>query len=206
MATTGPEATRERILAAALEVFAERGFEGARTREIASRAGVQLGLLRYHFGPKEQLWRAAVDRAFARMRAALREPLDDASLGHDSVRIGRLVRAHVRFVARHPEFVRLMLDEGKRKGPRMRWLVDRHVRPLYETVLEGVAVPSARGPLTRLPPAHLFYLLTGSMELLFHQAAECRRLAGVDPTDPDVVEAHARAVEHLLLRGLGLAP
>ena len=40
-----PDGTRERILAAALEVFAERGFDGARTRDIAERAGANLGLI-----------------------------------------------------------------------------------------------------------------------------------------------------------------
>src|SRR5262249_59073029 len=50
---------RERILHAALDVFAERGFEGARTREIAERAGANLGLGSYYFGGKERLWRGS---------------------------------------------------------------------------------------------------------------------------------------------------
>ena len=45
-----------------------------------------------------------------------------------------LSRTWVRFVAGHPEFVRIMHDEGKHDGPRLRWLVDRHVRPLYEGI------------------------------------------------------------------------
>ncbi|MGH1505608.1 MAG: helix-turn-helix domain-containing protein, partial [Acidimicrobiales bacterium] len=45
--------TRARILAAAVEVFAERSFDGASTREIASRAEVTQPLLNYHFQSKE---------------------------------------------------------------------------------------------------------------------------------------------------------
>ena len=59
------DGTRERILAAALAVFAARGFEGARTREIADRADANLGLIKYYFNDKERLWKAAVSRAFA---------------------------------------------------------------------------------------------------------------------------------------------
>ena len=71
--TTRPSAdsTRERILDAALDVFAERSFDGASTREIALRSGVTQPLLNYHFSTKVELWRAAVDRLFALLTSTL---------------------------------------------------------------------------------------------------------------------------------------
>ena len=51
-------------------------------------------------------------------------------LGDDD-RLRLMIRDHVRFVARHPEFVRIMHDVGKRPGPRTEWLVETHVAPLY---------------------------------------------------------------------------
>ena len=59
-------------LEAALEVFSERGFDGATTRDIAARAATNLGLITYYFDSKEKLWRAAVDRVFGGLVAALR--------------------------------------------------------------------------------------------------------------------------------------
>jgi TetR/AcrR family transcriptional regulator len=192
--------TRERILRAALASFAERGFDGATTREIASRAGVTLGLLQYHFGGKSALWRAAVDRAFAELRAGLEAVLDDPGPADARERLRRLIRGHVAFVARRPEFVRLMHEEGKRGGPRMRWLVDRHVRPLYEALLPMIERAQREGVLPQgIEPFHFVYILAGSVGVIFHQAEECRRLAGVDPEEEGAVEAHARAVEHLFL-------
>lgn len=47
--------TRERLLDAALELFAERGFEATTTKLIAERAGVPNGLIYYYFGTKEKL-------------------------------------------------------------------------------------------------------------------------------------------------------
>ncbi|MEQ7004959.1 TetR family transcriptional regulator [Actinopolymorpha sp. B17G11] len=55
-----PEFNREAILAAAAQVFAERGYQQATLREIARRAGVTHGLVVRHFGTKEQLFLAAV--------------------------------------------------------------------------------------------------------------------------------------------------
>jgi len=53
-----PEATRERILDAALDLFGERGPTGTTVRDIAARAGVNVAAISYHFGGKDELYRA----------------------------------------------------------------------------------------------------------------------------------------------------
>ena len=64
-----PALTRERILAAAREAFAESGYDATSMRRIAAAAGVDPALLHHHFGTKEQLF-----------LAALRAPADPAQL------------------------------------------------------------------------------------------------------------------------------
>lgn len=58
------ERSREVILQAAIELFAERGVSGATIAEITRRAGVAQGLVNYHFGGKDQLIAAVIDRWF----------------------------------------------------------------------------------------------------------------------------------------------
>jgi AcrR family transcriptional regulator len=53
---------RAQILDAAFEVFSEKGFHGARTRDLAKRAGVSEALVFSHFPTKEALIRAIIDR------------------------------------------------------------------------------------------------------------------------------------------------
>jgi len=190
--------TEARILDAALAVFAERGFEGARTRDIAERAGANLGLLTYYFQDKEGLWRAAVSRAFARLQGELAEALKPDPEADAERSLEHLVRRFVHFVARNPEFMQLMNDEGKRDGPRMRWLADRFVRPLYEAIRTRVEHAQARGQLPPIAPANLHYLVLGAAGLPFSQAAECRRVTGVDPTSAAFVEAHVEALLRLM--------
>ncbi|MEI8413128.1 MULTISPECIES: TetR/AcrR family transcriptional regulator [unclassified Kribbella] len=56
------ERSRERILAAALEVFAAKGYEAASISEITAAAGVSRGLVSYYFATKEQLAAELLDR------------------------------------------------------------------------------------------------------------------------------------------------
>jgi AcrR family transcriptional regulator len=194
----------ERILEAALRTFAEKGFDGATTRVIAKRAGVPVGLLQYHFGGKQKLWQAAVDRAFGEINYGLDDAAPRSDDAKDEVaRIRAGIRAHVQFVARHPEFVRLMHDEGKRRGLRMRWLVDRHVKPMFDRLERMVERLQELGRLPAdVAPMHFAYALIGAIDVVFHQAEECRRVTGADPADPAFIEAHSRAVEHMVLGSL----
>jgi len=191
--------TRERIVDAALKVFAERGFDGAKTREIAERAGVNLGLIKYYFDTKQGLWKSAVDRAFEDLRRALEAVRGEPEQIIDRSVLERAIRGYVHFVAEHPEFVRLMADESRRRGPRMRWLVDRYVRPFYEAIRDGIEPLQQRGLLPQMPAASFHYVLVGAAGSPFIQGPEFQRLTGLDPTSQDFVDAHADALVRLLL-------
>lgn len=54
------DTTRDRILDAAGQMFAERGFEGTTVRDICQAAGANVAAVNYHFGDKERLYIAAV--------------------------------------------------------------------------------------------------------------------------------------------------
>ena len=190
--------TRERILAAALDLFSERSFEGATTREIANRAEVTQPLLNYHFRSKDELWRAAVDGLFADLSATLAARLDGLRGVDELTTMRLLVREFILFSAAHPQVHRIITQECKTDGPRMDWLVERHIRPLYETTARRLGRLLEQGVLPDIPVEHLYYIVTGAGPTMFVLGPECRRLTGVDPADPAVVEAHADAVCRLL--------
>lgn len=195
---TTADPARDRILAAAVDLFAERSFDGATTRAIAERAGVTQPLLNYHFSSKDELWRAAVDSVFAELTAtqAVRH---DGLRGVDDLTVARLmIREFIWFSARNPQLHRLITQESKSDGPRMEYLVERHVRPLYEQTVATLQQLVDRGAIRPLPVEHLYYVITGAGPTMFVLAPECRRLTGLDPTDDAVIEAHVDAVCSLI--------
>ena len=190
--------TRDRIVAAAGDLFAERSFDGATTREIAARAGVTQPLLNYHFRSKEELWQAAVDSLFDLLNQTM-DARTAGLRGVDEVTSAKLrVREFVTFSARNPQLHRIIMQESKADGPRMDYLVDRHVRPIYERTIELFENLARRGAVPAIPATHLYYILTGAGPTMFVLAPECRRLSSLDPTDDAVIEAHADAVCLLL--------
>ena len=191
------EATRERIVEAAVEAFAEKGFVGASTREIARRAGTNQGLITYHFRSKDELWRAAADRVFELLANRLAERLGSLEHAEPRERARQGIREYVRFAAAHPELFRMMVDEGKNSEPRMRWLVDTHLKPAYERFMHPRGVRLSGFDDRNLP--HAYYVMAGAGSLIFAVAPECRRLTGLDPQREEVVEAHAEFVARLLV-------
>jgi AcrR family transcriptional regulator len=72
MASRDPEATKARILAAALREFSAKGISGARVDAIAARAKVNKRMLYYYFESKEGLFREILRRRLHERSAALR--------------------------------------------------------------------------------------------------------------------------------------
>ncbi len=133
----------------------------------------------------------------AAVRSARLNPEADAPTRE---RFALIIRRYVRFVAAHPEFVLLMNEEGKRTGPRMRWIVDRHVKPIYDEMIRLLSQPDVRARVpAHIDPVHYHYIFLGAAGAFFTQAPECRRVSGLDPFDPERVEAHADAIVHLFL-------
>ena len=100
-----------------------------------------------------------------------------------------MTKRFVRFSAAHPELHRFMVHEGSHDGPRLRWLLDRHIRPLFEasTALIRAAAPD-------VDAAQLHYLMLGAATHLFAVAPEFQRLTGRDPFESEMVEAQAQAI------------
>ena len=110
-AREAPGSTKARILKAAEEVFAARGFEGASTREIASRAGVNISSLHYHWASKETLYLAVFHDVFDSIVEVVRRTLaqvEQGGLDQPGVIDGIMTQLFDYFAA-HPNVPKLLV-------------------------------------------------------------------------------------------------
>jgi AcrR family transcriptional regulator len=100
------ELSRERLIEAATRLFAERGYRDASVQAIGEAAGISRGSIFWHFGSKEGLLWAVVQRAFTRWEAETLVPEVGDARGEEA--IGRALRAHRRFLADEGGTLRLL--------------------------------------------------------------------------------------------------
>jgi AcrR family transcriptional regulator len=91
----GAAATRERILDAAEELFAEHGFDGVTVRQVTRKAGVDVALAHYYFGTKRGLFDSVFLRRAAIVNEARLKAIDDYQInpGPDGATIEGFIQA-----------------------------------------------------------------------------------------------------------------
>ena len=128
--------TREMILDGALAEFSEKGFDGARIDEIALRAGVNKNLLYHHYGSKDGLFTALLERTYDTIR---RRQKDLQLRGMDPVEgMRKLVIFTGRIWVQFPEFLRLLQSENLNSGRHVRTSTEipKMYNPLLNTISE----------------------------------------------------------------------
>ncbi len=185
--------TRQTILEAAGREFAARGFRATSLREIAAAAGTTHGLIRHHFGTKEDLWRAVVedflDRVAARQRPLLARMHDEEPLAL----LEAVATAYMRQAAEMPEVSRLILFDCAEPGPRLDHLVE-HIEPLHRAIEPIFEAAREAGHLEEHDPDSFFLSLVtlGSVPLAL--ADFTNRFSRDDIRSERGVEAHIRRV------------
>ena len=136
-----PEANRARILKAAIDEFAARGFKGASMDAIASRTHTTRAMINYYFGGKEQVYLAVLEQVYAEIREA-EGFLDLEHLAPlDAIR--RIVEFTYAYYLTHQYFVRIVVAENQARGRHFR--KSKAMRTLNRPIIDRLARVIARG-------------------------------------------------------------
>ncbi len=194
------ERTRQAILAAAEEEFADKGLAGARVDAIAEQSGANKRMLYYYFGSKENLYVAVLERAYRAMRQAERElnllelePLDA---------IRRLVEFKFDYYRQHPRLIRLLAGENMLDARFLKH--SRHLREMHGSISNILKAVLAAGQKKRvikpgIDPLQLYISIAGLSYFYFINAATLSTAFGRDLTNAgELKERRAHAVEVIL--------
>lgn len=192
-------ATRALILEAALQEFSANGFDGTSTRAIAASAGVHHALIKYHFQSKDLLWRAAVTFLFERQLGELAAFPEPEQFDDKREYAREMLRQRVYYWARHPEHARLMVQESCRDTERLRWMVDTFIRNTSNASGKFAQWLQDEGLVPQVSTPVLVYILVGAAQLIYTLAPEVQKVWGIDPGDPEVIEAHVDALARLVI-------
>lgn len=186
-----PLTTREKLLRAAREVFAEHGLAHTRISDIAARSGVNRERVYGYFGSKEGLFDAVVNDALDELAEAV--PLTP---GEDLVEY--VDRVH-EFHRLHPQLLRLLLWEALHyRAEPLPGEEDRRVRYREKVSALEQSLGAAEG---RLQAAPTLFILIGlaSWPSVVPQLA--RLIMGADPSEnPDLMREHVIAFAQAALR------
>lgn len=129
-------------LRAALEAFAQNGFDGTSVREVARTLNISHGLLNAKFGSKRALWEAAVDHGMETLHEHMsRLPAKGVDTGDIVERMRVACRNFVVGLTEMPAIVRLMNVEGASPSDRLDHIATKFFRrrtwPLQILLKEG---------------------------------------------------------------------
>jgi AcrR family transcriptional regulator len=181
--------TRDRILAAALSAFAERGVEATSLDAVAAAVGVRKQTLLYWFGSKEQLLFGVVDHAVGE----LGDRLTDAVLGAGPElddHLAAAVDATFRLGTTHPELL-AVVREVARLGPPASTRLATSVEPLVSHAA-GALARRHGGPLDA-PRVRVVLLAAGAQVVGIATEAEVRADLGL-PADLAWLRSRRRAL------------
>lgn len=189
--TRGGEANIERILDAALAVFAVDGFNGARIDAIAERAGLSKPNLLYYFRTKADLYLAVLRRTLDMWLV----PLAEMEAESDPVAaITGYVTRKLEYARDYPEASRLFAMEVMRGAPILHTVLSKDLKQLVETRAALLSRWMESGHLPRRDPQHLLFVIWATTQHYADFATQVKALTGRTLEDPDFFAEARRSV------------
>jgi AcrR family transcriptional regulator len=201
------DARPSEIVAAALEVFAEKGFAAAKLDDIAGRAGVSKATLYLYFDTKKEIFRAVARAAVASLLEALESQVEGADAPFAELAPRFLARAAAMMKGgRVPAIARMVIGESRNFPDLARIWHDDVVVCVIGIVTGMITRAQARGEVAPGDPRLYAFSLMGPMvmAMLFREV-----FGGVAANPPDLnalADQHARTAQRGMFTPVTGAP
>lgn len=196
------ERTREILKRVAREVFAEYGFEGAKTRDIGERAGLNKAMINYHFGGKQGLFTEMLLEDIREAGSRFSRAIDSGR--SSSEKLLAFVEALGRLAEDRPLFLRILSRELIDAGRHLEPHVEEEFFSFFGRVREVLQRGIGSGEFRLVDPHATHISLVGGLVWFALTAPLRERLArdGRAPAPGPTWPAYIEHYRELTLRGL----
>ncbi len=197
--------SRDLLLDAAASLMSERGSVNFTFTDISARSGLNSALVRYHFGSKEGLLMALLERdaggTFQALDRLVSADLDAAS------KLRRHIEGVIKIYHRHPYMNRLIgILSTEIDSETARFMSERFTRPLADAQRAILDQGVAEGRFRKIDPTLFYFSVIGACDHLFHARSALKHAFGIDQIDDDLRQRYARHLTDLLLGSVLLNP
>jgi len=161
-----------RILDAAMEVFAEVGYEGARVDEIAKRAGVNKAMIYYRIGDKKTLYEEVIHNVFGDTAERISENIQDAQSPEEKFKI--YIANIAKTMSQHPSFPRIMMREVASGWTNFSEAVVKDIAGILVIIKDIIDDGVKKGVFIDINPIVVHLMTIGTM-LLFNLSMPVRK-------------------------------
>jgi TetR/AcrR family transcriptional regulator len=192
--TEPPRTTAQRILDAAEDLFAEKGYRATSLGDVADGVGIRSPSLYNHFRNKEALYAAVLERLLSDFTAPMEE-LRRAPVTYE--RVVEWLETIVRMHHARPNLARLLQHAALSGGPHINEIIDRLFRPMFtsDDVIEGEKISLFNDPGLQPWAVMAFNNLVMSYVTM---APMYRDLLGQDPFSESALENQLNLIKTLL--------
>ncbi|HWT99046.1 MAG TPA: TetR/AcrR family transcriptional regulator [Terriglobales bacterium] len=190
-----------RILAAAESVFAETGFSGATTAEIAKRAGVPKANLHYYFKTKTDLYRQVLQGILELWLGTgdLIKPESDPAEA-----LNHYIAAKIELAQQRPLASRVFANEIIHGAPEIGDFLQEELRDWVDRKARVIDGWIAAGKMRQIDPRHLFFMIWANTQTYADFAVQIAAVLGRETLAPEDYQLAARQVSEIILTGCGL--
>jgi TetR/AcrR family transcriptional regulator len=192
-----------KILAAAESVFAETGFSGATTAEIAKRAGVPKANLHYYFKTKEDLYRQVLQAILELWLGTgdLIKPDSDPAEA-----LSHYIQAKIELAQQRPLASRVFANEIIHGAPQISDFLQNELRSWVDRKSKVIEGWIAAGKMKPVDPRHLFFMIWANTQTYADFAVQITAVLDREALAPADYAAAAKQVSAIILGGCGLTP
>lgn len=191
--------SKERIIQAAVTLFARKGYAETGLRELAASADVNLAMINYFFGSKKELLKEILDVFFSGFLDIARKKLTGPGDWHRKVRC--FIRRTIDYFDSHRDYLLVTITELSHDDPEIVDHKANWAKKMVDIIEKEICLPLAKETGREIPPTCIGPMLVSFMSsrFLFAQVMERVNPEAVEKTD---LQAYAEMVINVFYRDL----